>query len=63
MRAVDELAATRAQGDLVRWALETARRDELVRAAVRAGVDSKQIRRLTDLPRAVVDRLAASVQR
>lgn len=33
-----DFAATRAQANLVRWALETARRDELVRAAIAAGV-------------------------
>lgn len=59
----DDLRAIRAQSDLVRWALETARRDELVRAAVRAGVDKTQIHRLTGIARTTVDRIVGTVPR
>jgi hypothetical protein len=62
-RLVDELRAIRAQGDLVRWALVTARRDELVAAAAAAGVTKTQIHRLTGIARTTIDRITGTAPR
>ena len=49
--------ALRLEAELAEWAANNARRDELVRAAYRAGVSKHRIHIITGLARTTIDRI------
>ena len=64
-RSVTELTVRRARQMLAGWAAEQdavgSRRDEVVRAAVEAGLSKSEVHRLTGLARTTIDRIAGTL--
>jgi DNA invertase Pin-like site-specific DNA recombinase len=64
VRCMTELTVRQAREMLTAWAAEqdavAARRDEVVRAAVDAGVSKSEVHRLTGIARTTVDRIVGS---
>ncbi|HEV3287509.1 MAG TPA: hypothetical protein VG123_00805 [Streptosporangiaceae bacterium] len=58
-----ETPATAAEDELRRWAETNARRDEIVREAVTAGVKISRIQQLTGISRADIMRILAKAPR
>jgi hypothetical protein len=58
-----ETPATAAEDELRRWAETNARRDEIVREAVTAGVKISRIQQLTGISRADIMRILAKTPR
>ena len=65
MRSVTELTVRQARQMLAAWAAEQdavgSRRDEVVRAAVDAGLSKSEVHRLTGMARTTIDRIAGTV--
>jgi hypothetical protein len=64
MRCMAELTVRQAREMLTAWAAEqdavTGRRDEVVRAAVAAGLSKSEIHRLTGIARTTIDRIVGA---
>jgi hypothetical protein len=64
-RSVTELTVRRARQMLAAWAAEQdavgSRRDEVVRAAIDAGLSRSEVRRLTGMARTTIDRIAGTI--
>ena len=64
IRSVTELTVRQARQMLAGWAAEQdaagSRRDEVVRAAVDAGLSKSEVHRLTGLARTTIDRIAGA---
>ena len=65
MRSVTELTVRQARQMLTAWAAEQdavgSRRDEVVRAAVDAGLSKSEVQRLTGMARTTIDRIACTL--
>ena len=65
MRSVTELTVRQARQMLAGWAAEQdaagSRRDEVVRAAVDAGMSKSEVHRLTGMARTTIDRVAGTI--
>ena len=65
MRSVTELTVRQARQMLAAWAAEQdavgSRRDEVVRAAVDAGLSKSEVHRLTGMARTTIDRIAGTI--
>jgi hypothetical protein len=65
VRSVTELTVRQAREMLTAWAAEhdavDSRRDEVVRAAVDAGLSKSEVHRLTGIARTTIDRIAGAV--
>ena len=65
MRSVTELTVRQARQMLTAWAAEQdavgSRRDEVVRAALDAGLSKSEVHRLTGMARTTIDRIAGTV--
>ena len=65
MRSVTELTVRQARQMLAAWAAEQdavgSRRDEVVRAAVDAGLSKSEVHRLTGMARTAIGRIAGAV--
>ena len=65
MRSVTELTVRQARQMLTAWAAEQdavgSRRDEVVRAALDAGLSKSEVHRLTGMARTTIDRIAGAV--
>ena len=64
-RSVTELTARRARQMLAGWAAEQdavgSRRDEVVRAAIDAGLSKSEVHRLTGIARTTIDRILGTL--
>ena len=64
-RSVTELTARQARQMLAAWAAERdavgSRRDEVVRAAIEAGLSKSEVHRLAGMARAAIDRVAGTI--
>ncbi len=64
IRCMPELTVRRAREILTTWAVERRsvadRRDEVVRAAVKAGLSKAEVHRLTGIARTTIDRIVGS---
>ena len=65
MRSVTELTVRQARQMLAAWAAEQdavgSRRDEVVRAAVDAGLSKSEVHRLAGMARTTIDRIAGTI--
>jgi hypothetical protein len=65
MRSVTELTVRQARAMLTAWAAEQdavgGRRDEVVRAALDAGLSKSEVHRLTGIARTTIDRIAGTL--
>ena len=65
MRSVTELTVRQARQMLTAWAAEQdavdRRRDEVVRAAIDAGLSKSEVHRLTGIARTTIDRILGAV--
>ena len=65
IRSVKELTVRQAREMLAGWAAEQdavgSRRDEVVRAAIDAGLSKSEVHRLTGMARTTIDRIAGTV--
>jgi len=65
MRSVTELTVRQARQMLTAWAAEQdavgSRRDEVVRAALDAGLSKSEVHRLTGIARTTIDRILGAV--
>jgi len=65
MRSVTELTVRQARQMLTAWAAEQdavdRRRDEVVRAAIDAGLSKSEVHRLTGMARTTIDRIAGAL--
>ena len=64
-RSATELTARRARQMLAAWAADHdavgSRRDEVVRAAIDAGLSKSEVHRLTGMARTTIDRIAGTI--
>jgi hypothetical protein len=65
MRSVTELTVRRARQMLAGWAADQdaagSRRDEVIRAAIGAGLSKSEVHRLAGMARTTIDRIAGTI--